>query len=142
MLNEKDNFSSSHIEYVLGYTQVRNKSSQQVRKCSQMHADANISYITNIKVHASELLCTQMTAENLFRFATCTQSVFADDRRWHADFPVPHYVTCWIAQASQNEIRSTPQVPHLAPGQGSKRPDPILIHNLWRKMIAVAGRHR
>ena len=51
-----------------------------------MHADANI---TNIKLHASELFCTQVTAENFFRFATCTQPVFADDRRWHADFPVP-----------------------------------------------------
>jgi len=35
--------------------------------------------------------CTQLTAENFFRFATYTQRVFADDRRWHADFPaVPH----------------------------------------------------
>jgi hypothetical protein len=63
-----------------------------------MHADANI---TNIKVHASESLCTQMTAETLFRFATCTQPVFADDRRWHADFPVPGgEVTISILHAS------------------------------------------
>ena len=51
-----------------------------------MHADANIP---NTKLRAGELFCTQVTTENFFRFASCTQPVFADDRRWHADFPVP-----------------------------------------------------
>ena len=33
--------------------------------------------------------CMQVTAEKKIRFATCTQPVFADDYRWHPDFPVP-----------------------------------------------------
>ena len=42
---------AGHTEHVPGYMQVRNKASQQVRKCSQMHADINVA---NIKLHASD----------------------------------------------------------------------------------------
>jgi hypothetical protein len=44
-------FSMFRHPLVPGYTQVRNKASQRVCKCPQMHADANI---TNIKLHASD----------------------------------------------------------------------------------------
>ncbi|EDR03400.1 uncharacterized protein LACBIDRAFT_307201 [Laccaria bicolor S238N-H82] len=51
--------------------------------------------LTRSNVHATGLVCTQVTADTSFRFATGTQPVSAGVCRWHTDFPVP----CFYAYA-------------------------------------------
>ena len=71
----------------------------QLEKAAQTHehADARRCLLimhTHIRQHASEQSRTHLTANNLFLFATCSQPVFANDRRWHAEFPVPVILVC------------------------------------------------
>ena len=47
------------------------------------------THLNNIDLHATELFCMQVTADTFLGIATDTHPVFAGDRRWHADFPVP-----------------------------------------------------
>ena len=55
----------------------------------QIHADAAHTHVRLIRRHATELSCMQMTANTFFLLATRTQPLFASDRRWLAEFPVP-----------------------------------------------------